>query len=333
MNKITKLLLLTLLLTLASIDSGIAKTKKKKEAPTGTPILWQRPVDISSRDLFLGPGGAAMRPDLRRLTFIKEEKGGYSKKYEVRDAAGRRWVVKIGKEAQSETSAIRLLWGLGYFTEVNYLVPRVTIPGKGTFTNVRFEARPESWNRVGEWKWKRNPFLGTPEFQGLKIMMALINNWDLKDSNNEMIQIRGRHGNELRYIISDLGATFGHASTTPILWRLTRSRNNPVKYAKSNFLEKVKGDRVVLHFGGKNRGLMKDIDVEDAQWMAGWLSQLSDSQIRDAFRAANYRPEQINLMAQAVRERTNELLSLRPSIQIGRIDRKLQWRTKREKKY
>jgi hypothetical protein len=318
MNKTKKALLLVLLLSLALIDTGFAKPKKKKQAPTGTPILWQKPADISSRDLYLGPGGAGMRPDLRRITFIKEEKGGYSKKYEVRDGSGRRWVAKIGKESQSETSAIRLLWGVGYLTEVNYLVPRVTIPGKGTFTNVRFEARPESWDRVGEWKWKRNPFTATQEFQGLKIMMALINNWDLKDSNNVIIQTRGQNGNELRYVISDLGATFGHASTTPLLWRLTRSRNNPVKYAKSNFLEKVKGDRVVLHFGGKNRGLLKDIDIDDAQWLGSWLSQLSDRQIRDAFRAANYRPDQINLLTRAVRERTNELVSLRPSIQIGR---------------
>src|SRR5215207_5906746 len=309
MNKITKLLLFTLLLSLTSINTGFAKTKKKKEAPTGTPILWQRPTDISSRDLYLGPGGAAMRPDLRRVTFVKEEKGGYSKKYEVRDGSDRKWVAKIGNEAQSETSAIRLLWGVGYVTEVNYLVLRVTIPGKGTFTNVRFEARPENWKRVGEWKWKSNPFTGTTEFQGLKIMMALINNWDLKDSNNEMIQLRGN--NELRYIISDLGATFGHASTTPILWRLTRSRNNPVNFAKSNFLEKVKGDRVVLHFGGKNSGIMKDLTIQDAQWMGSWLSQLSDRQLSDAFRAANYTPSQINLLVREVRERTSELLSLR----------------------
>jgi hypothetical protein len=312
------LVLLALILSLTSIDTGLAKTKKKKAVPTGTPILWQRPTDISSRDLYLGPGGAAMRPDLRRITFVKEEKGGYSKKYEVRDGSGRKWVAKIGKEAQSETSAIRLLWGLGYVTEVNYLVPRVTIPGKGTFTNVRFEARPENWKRVGEWKWKSNPFTGTTELQGLKIMMALINNWDLKDSNNEMIQLRGDNGNELRYIISDLGATFGHASTTPILWRITRSRNNPVNYAKSDFLEKVKDNRVVLHFGGKNRGLMKDIDVQDAQWMGSLLSQLSDRQLRDAFRAANYRSDEINLLVRTVKERTNELLSLRPGVQIGR---------------
>jgi hypothetical protein len=313
-RKVASLILFALLLSLASIETGLAKPKKKKEALTGTPIMWERPNDIRSRDLFLGPGGAAMRPYLRGLTFIKEEKGGYSKKYRVRDGAGREWVAKIGKEAQSETSAVRLLYGLGYATEVNYLVPRVTIPGKGTFSNVRFEARPDNLKRAGEWKWKQNPFVGTPQLQGLKIMMALINNWDLKDSNNVIL----KDGNELHYAISDLGATFGHASTTPLLWRFTRSRNNPSNYAKSDFFEKVKGDRVVLHYGGKNRGLMKDISVQDAQWIASLLSQLSDAQIRDAFRAANYTPGQINLLAGEVRERTNELLSLRPGVQIGR---------------
>jgi hypothetical protein len=313
-RKLVTLIVFALLLSVTSIETSLAKPKKKKEALTGTPILWERPNDIASRDLYLGPGGAAMRPDVRRITFIKEEKGGYSKKYRVRDGAGREWVVKIGKEAQSETSAVRLLYGLGYLTEVNYLVPRVTIPGKGTFTNVRFEARPEKLKRVGEWKWKSNPFSGTPELQGLKIMMALINNWDLKDSNNVIL----KDGNELHYAISDLGATFGHASTTPILWRITRSRNNPANYAKSDFFEKVKDNRVVLHFGGKNRGLLKDITIQDAQWIASLLSQLSDRQIRDAFRAANYTPGQINLLTGEVRERTNELLSLRPGVQIGR---------------
>src|SRR5688572_19361928 len=317
-SKFRSVILLAIILCLSSVDVGVVakqKQKKTKQAPSGTAVMWERPSNISSRDLFLGPGGASMRPDLRRITFIKEEKGGYSKKYRVRDASGREWVAKIGKEAQSETSAIRLLWGVGYLTEVNYLVPRVTIPGKGTFSNVRFEARPEEWDRVGEWKWKRNPFVGTPQYQGLKIMMAMINNWDLKDSNNEIIQTDG----ELRYIISDLGATFGHASTTPLLWRLTRSRNSPSKYADAKFLEKVKGNRVVLHFGGKNRGLMKNITVRDAQWMSSWLSQLSDQQLRDAFRAANYRPDQINMLARAVRERSNELRDLRRAEQIGRL--------------
>lgn len=315
-TKIGLLLVLCLVFSLGVTETGFTKDKKKS-TPKGTPVMWRTPNDVSSRDLYLGAGGASMRPDLRRLTFLKEEKGGWSRKYRVRDASGREWVAKLGKEAQSETAAVRLLWGMGYLTEINYLVPRVTIPTKGTFENVRFEARPKEWDRVEEWKWKDNPFVGTPEYQGLKVMMALINNWDLKDSNNQIVFVKS-NGDELQYIISDLGATFGHASTTPLLWRFTRSRNNPDKYARSEFFEKVKGNHVVLHFGGKNRGLMKDISIDDALWTGRLLSKLSDRQIKDAFRAANYTPAQINLLAQEVMARRDELLSLRPNIQLER---------------
>ena len=196
------------------------------------------------------------------------------------------------------------------------MVPRVTIPGKGSFSIVSFESSTVNLKRSVELKLIQYPLVGSKELQGLKVLMALINNGDLKDSNNVILKVKG--SDELRYAISDLGATFGHASTTPILWRITRDRNNPSSYAKSDFFEKVKGDRVVLHFGGKNRGLMKNISVQDAQWVGSLLSQLSDAQIRDAFRAANYTPGQINLLAGEVRERTNELLSLRPGVQIGR---------------
>jgi len=314
-RRVRGVVFLLLAFILVNLDTGIGKPKEKK-LPKGTPVLWRQPDDIKSRDLLLGPGGQSMQPDLSRLTFIKEEKGGYSKKYRVRDASGQEWVVKIGKEAQSETAAVRLLWGVGYLTEVNYLVPQVTIPQKGTFQNVRFEARPKGWKRLNEWKWKQNPFSGTHELQGLKIMMALINNWDLKDSNNQIVFVDNGEP-ELQYIISDLGATFGHASTTPLFWRITRSRNNPTKYAKTKFLEKVKGDRVVLHYGGKNRGLLKNISLQDAEWIASLLSQLSDQQIQDAFRAANYTPSQVGLMSRTVRARSDELLSLRPNIRIG----------------
>ncbi|HVG17723.1 MAG TPA: hypothetical protein VNI02_01625, partial [Blastocatellia bacterium] len=47
-------------------------SKKKKEVSNGTPILWEEPSDIASRDLYLGSGGEAMKPDLSRVTFIKE---------------------------------------------------------------------------------------------------------------------------------------------------------------------------------------------------------------------------------------------------------------------
>src|ERR1044072_4080552 len=109
-KQIRAVVALTLILLVAWADTGVAKSKKKKEMPKGLPVLWQATNDIRNRNLFLGPGGAGMQPDLSRLTFIKEEKGGYSKKFCVRDAAARERVAKIGKEAQSETSAVRLLW-------------------------------------------------------------------------------------------------------------------------------------------------------------------------------------------------------------------------------
>ena len=143
-----------LLAALLSAQAAAAQDKGKKADTSGArPVLWRAPDDIAARDLFAGPGGERMRPDLSRVTFIKEEKGGYSTKYRVKDRAGREWVAKVGKEAQSETAAVRLLWAVGYVTEVNYLVPRLTINGLGTFENVRLEARPENVERLDEWKW------------------------------------------------------------------------------------------------------------------------------------------------------------------------------------
>jgi hypothetical protein len=176
--------LIILLLMFSAVD---AQKKSKKEKPLeGKPVMWER-VNIRQQDLFLGPGGEEMRPDLSRITFIKEEKEGYNKKYRIRDGSGRVWVAKIGKEAQPETAAVRLLSALGYKTEINYLVPSITIPTKKTYTNVRLEARPENVERLETWKWKRNPFIGTNEFQGLKMMMVFLNNWDIVDVQNKML--------------------------------------------------------------------------------------------------------------------------------------------------
>lgn len=313
---------LVLLLSLSSpVVFAQKKDKKKKSAPRGTPVLWRDPGNVSSRNLFLGPGGAAMQPDLRRVTFVKEEKGGYSTKYRIKDARGRTWIAKVGNEAQSETAAVRLVWAAGYMTEVNYLVPRMTIPGKGTFTNVRLEARPENVERLDEWKWNENPFKGTKQLQGLIIMMAMLNNWDLKDSNNQILYVpRGSRG-ELHYIISDLGATFGKTGSLPVIWRFTRSRNNPEDYAESDFIEEVKNERVFFKYGGKNQKLFDDINVEEARWLGQLLSRLSDKQINDAFRAANYTPAERAMMTRAVRWRIDSLKNIRPrDSSVGRRD-------------
>lgn len=303
-------LVLSILAVCIFVSEGAAQ--KKKRLPRGTPVLWSAPTNIGSRNLYLGPGGAAMRPNLSRITFLEEDKGGYSgTKYRIRDGAGREWVAKIGKEAQSETAAVRLLWAVGYETEINYLVPRLTIPGKGTFEDVRLEARPEADDRFDEWKWEENPFVGTRQFQGLKIMMLFLENWDIKDSNNEIIHRKGT--NRLRYVISDLGATFGKTGGLPVLWTITRSRSDPGDYEEAKFVDEVEGNLVKFKYSGKKKDIFENITVADARWLHGWLSRLNRSQIRDAFRAANYNREDTETLTDAVMRRIAELRNPRRS--------------------
>ena len=290
-------------LAICTFASDIA-AQNKKRVPRGTPVLWSAPTNIGSRNLYLGPGGAAMRPNLSRITFLEEDKGGYSgTKYRIRDGAGREWVAKIGKEAQSETAAVRLLWAVGYETEINYLVPRLTIPGKGTFEDVRLEARPAGDDRLDEWKWEGNPFSGTRQFQGLKIMMLFLENWDIKDSNNEIIHRNGTN----RYVVSDLGATFGKTGGLPLVWAITRSRNDPEDFEKAKFVDEVEGNIVKFNYSGKKKDIFENITVADARWLHGWLSRLNRSQIRDAFRAANYNREETETLTDAVLHRIAQL--------------------------
>ena len=283
---------------------SLAQKRHKAREMSGRPVLWER-QDVGRQDLYLGPGGEAMMPDLSRITLVKEEKGGYSRKFRIRDGAGREWVAKTGREAQPETAAVRLLSAIGYKTEINYLVPRLVIPGAGSFTNVRLEARPEDIHRGEQWNWGRTPFEGTREMQGLKLMMAFLNNWDMKSANNVIL----KNGDERQYVISDLGATFGKtgSNSLPLFWRFGRSRNNPGDYAKAKFVQGTTKRRVRVQFNGKNRSRMADFTFADARWLAGLLSQLSETQIRDAFRAANYSDRDINLLTRAVRSRIAQL--------------------------
>ncbi len=293
----------------AAQDKDKNKNKDKKDSgPITSPVLWEE-VDSSSLDLYNGPGGVEMKPDLRKVIFVKEDTQGHNKKYRIKDAKGRIWVAKFGSEAQPETAAVRLLYGLGYKTEINYLVPTLKIPGKGTFKNARLEARPENVERLDEWKWKENPFVGTNELQGLKIMMVFLTNWDLLDLQNKVIRVDNGGVIEHQFIISDLGATFGKLGNNnlPFFFRLGRKTNDPGTWYEAGFVSGVKEGLIDFDFKGKGRSLMDDITVEQGHWLATRLAQLSDKQLDDAFRAANYGPEDIKLLRQGVRERTTEL--------------------------
>ena len=302
-------MVLVLALPFAGVSQDKDKDKKKDEKKelTGKPVMWKDPTDLESRNLILGAGGEEMKPDVSQLTFIEQKTGGFSTKYRVKDAKGNEWVAKIGKEAQTDTAANRLVWALGYESEIAYLIPHAKIEGKGEFDNVRLEARPANVKRAGNWMWENNPFMSAPEFKGLKILMVMLNNWDMKDDNNEILAPRGDTSGdaELRYIISDLGATFGKTGGF-----ISRSRNKPSDYVKAQFIKKVNGDAIDFSYSGKNQKLFQGLTVADARWLSNLLKRLSDDQIKDAFRSANYSAEEVDLLAGEFKERIAALAKL-----------------------
>jgi len=299
-----KAVFLTFFVSLFLSGAAAQTEKPKAPAPQGNAIMWEA-VDIECRDLFIGPGGTEYKPDLSLIEYIEEEKDGHNKKYRIKDGSGKVWVAKLGREAKPETVAVRLLWGIGYKTEINYLIPTISIPGKGTFEDVRLEARPDNVDRVEEWKWRENPFVGTSELEGLKMMMVFLNNWDVLDLQNKVLSTNG----ELHYIVSDLGSTFGKlgSNNLPVVYRVGRSTGNPRDYVDTKFIDGVENGVVDVAYRGKNRDLFEGFSASNAAWLAGLLNRLSDKQIRDAFRAGRYSNSEIDMFTVGVRNRIAEL--------------------------
>ena len=260
-------------------------------------ILWE-PVDISSRDLFRGPTSDGIQPALETVTFLGRQPGGNNLKYRVKDKNGREWVIKIADESQAEVAAVRLIWAIGYRTEIDQMVRSISIPKVGNYKNVRFEARPESIKRGERWSWRNNQHIGSKELDGLKIMMALVNNWDLKDENNVVIT----EGDKSYMIVSDIGSSFGKLADKSQT-RSGRSVSRPVDFANATFIKGVNNGVLELDYRGMADDLMTGIKVENARWLADLLVQLSDKQISDAFRAANYSAEDVALYTAAIKER------------------------------
>jgi len=275
--------------------------QQKSAVGSGKPVMWEA-SQISKRDLNYGPGGTEMQPDFSKAKFLGDQAGGNNLKYRIADSSGNVWVVKMADESQPEVAAVRLLWALGYPTEINYIVPKMNIGSKGNFKNVRAEARPTDVKRIDRWAWESNPFNGSKELDGLKLMMAMFNNWDLKDENNVILQKGGKDF----YAIADLGSSFGRGATT-VGGRGGRSVNNPQDYANSGFINGVKNGIVEFEFKTYNDHFLKGVKVESARWLVGLLQQLTDAQIQDAFRAANYSAGDVTILSRAFRARIGKL--------------------------
>jgi len=337
-------ILLTVLL-LASPGAGAVKKGRGAHDSAGETtgegaVLWRNPTDIESRNLFFGPGGEEHQPP-NRVTFLKEDRGGSNPKFVVQDQAGVKWSVKLGVEARPETVAARLVWAVGYFANEVYFLRDLQVLGlpghlhrgqkqvgpDGLVHNARLKRYVEGQEKLGNWRWRQDPFSGTRELNGLRVLMALINNWDLKDVNNAIYedQRADAAGSPARiYMISDLGASFG---TTGLSWTQRKSKGNLVAYAHSSFITKVTPRYV--HFTTPSqpalilvvnpyrffsrlglRWIGRQVPRQDVGWMGELLARLSPVQIRDAFRAAGYSPQEVDGFAKVVEARIAALTQL-----------------------
>jgi hypothetical protein len=336
------------LIVVASLEvfSTVRAEKKKKENnKPDNAVLWREPGN--RRDLYYGPGSKDRAP-VPPFKFVKEVKEGGMPKFDVEDARGVKWRVKLGEEAQAETAASRLVWAAGYNAEESYYLDRADIDGlkklsRGqkyvsgqTVRGARFEPRRDDVKRGKEWDWNKNPFKNTRELNGLKTMMVLLNNWDPFKKNNRVLH--DKNSGEAIYTVTDLGATLGAAAGIGG----GRSKNNVRDYQRQRFVSRVDDHDVKFNYDVKPKKLgllsivyppyylrqrkatntLQKVPVDHAAWMGGILGELSDEQLRDSFRAAGYDRATQDAYVRALRSRINQLKQLKQS-QLATRDRRV----------
>ncbi len=318
----------------ARVDTAkSADTVKSQDITSNAvPVLWREPADLASRNLFYGPGGEAHVPR-GKFTFKEEDMAGTSPKFEATDENGVRWRVKMGLEARPETVASRFVWAVGYFANEDYFMPVLHVENMhhlrrgshfvsqdNNVSNVRLKRHLAGDKKIGIWSWAKDPFTDTREWYGLRVLMVVMNNWDLKDVNNSVYQTSGEPHEE-RYVVSDLGASFG-----PTGLRLA-PKGDVSAYCNSRWINKISPEFIDFNVPSgpsanrffnvyemerrlSMRWLGHHIPRKDARWMGDLLARLSPQQIRDAFRAGGYSATEIEQLSTAFERRIGELKKL-----------------------
>jgi hypothetical protein len=291
-------------------------------------VIWRDPGDVSKRDLAAGPG----QPPRPPFQFMEEHDSGSQPCVSIRDATGREWRVKWGSEVRTETFGTRLAWALGYFAEQTHFLAEGEIHGarelrrakacideECRFVEARFELSENGVVRhfdAHSWAWNDNPFVGTRELNGLKILMMLVSNWDDKDvrdvargSNTAIFEHATASGPEARYLIIDWGAALGAWGSNVV----QRGRWDAKAYAEQSqvFVSGVEGEIVKWGYQGQRTADMtENITRDDVRWFYRLAGQLTDAQLRDGFLASGATPDEAGYFTAALRTRIEKLREL-----------------------
>ena len=288
-------------------------------------VLWRDPGDVASLNLQYGVGGEDGVP-APPFQFVEEDMSASNPKILVKDAKGRTWNVKWSDEARPEIVANRIAWACGYVTETEYFVSRGQIAGvrnlkrarrnvdrEGNFTDARFQLRSEwpKFLKTRNWEWDHNPFVGTRELNGLKVLMMFVSNWDDKDardvdrdSNLGVFETNG-NPHQFLYLVADWGASFGRWGKV-----VSRDKWDCKGYAaqSASFVSGVSHDMVHFGYVGQHTDLQKrDIRVSDVAWVLQYLGRISDDQFRQALLAGGASAAECDCYGRALRQRVGEL--------------------------
>ena len=290
--------------------------------------LWREPSHGDAADLRFGPGGRAGVPQ-PPFAFVEEHLAGSQPCVAVRDGKGRLWRVKWGHEARPESFAVRLAAACGYFAEVTHYVASGTIvdPGPltrarqciaedGTFGEARFELEDRSVRMLFDehsWAWDDNPFVGTKQLSGLKIVNMLLSNWDTKDrrdvargSNTAIFEVRAPWGCEARYLITDWGGAMGKWGSNLV----SRDRWDAAGFEAQTpqFVTGVRDGWVNFGYQGQRTAeIARDIPVEHVEWFYRYARRLKEPTLREALLACGATEEEAAAFARALVERIRQL--------------------------
>jgi len=282
---------------------------------------------MTNEDWSCGPAGCAARP-VPPFHFLKAEQGGSTPKMDVRDSKGRIWSVKFGGEVIPECFGSRFLTALGYFAESTYCVSDFKVVGvtglpvivshqqrpDGSFARARFEIRGDKTMQFlphCNWAWKDNPFLGSHELGGLKIVMMLLSNWDTKDahygddSNNGVFLSNASGHPELLYSTFDWGASLG-------AWggMMHRDQSDCVSFAADTpkFIEDPGGPALDWGYSGKDtKDITEGVDRDDIRWLLPYLERITPAQLETGFIGSGATPRQARCWTSSLEERIRQL--------------------------
>ena len=288
-------------------------------------VLWTSPVNISLSDWIWGPGGEQRAPK-PPFQFIDEDFKGTNPKIRVRDAKDDEWVVKFGSENHGDVFAPRLLYACGYIAEATYFVARGGVTGvtelkrarpfiskDGRFVYARFKLRDHKAfvpTKDRTWSWADNPFLGTHELNGLKILMMLMSNWDAKDardgpeSNLAVFSARRSSGKSF-YVADDWGSSMGK-------WGgfFERDKWDSAGYEKQtkDLVKDTNAGVINWGYSGKHEEDIKNgITVEDVRWLLQYLSAITDEELMAGLRASGGSERDIESFTKSIRDRIRQL--------------------------